>query len=100
MNALAAEGWDYQRSDILPSEERQGLTSTHTVYRSVLVFRRALAVEVTTAPEARAGVETQSTRPDMTQDDTAGGDVPRPFSARDDISDAAQDTTKSDRPQS
>ena len=78
----------------------QGLTSTHTVYRSVLVFRRALAVEVTTAPEARAGVETQSTRPDMTQDDTAGGDVPRPFSARDDISDAAQDTTKSDRPQS
>lgn len=42
INDLAAEGWDYLRSDILPSEERQGLTSTHTVYRSVLVFRRAV----------------------------------------------------------
>jgi len=42
MNALAAEGWDYLRADILPSEERQGLTSTQTVYRSVLVFRRAI----------------------------------------------------------
>lgn len=40
MNEHAAEGWEYQRSDILPSEERQGLTSSHTVYRSVLVFRR------------------------------------------------------------
>lgn len=40
MNALAAEGWEYLRADILPSEERQGLTSTQTVYRSVLVFRR------------------------------------------------------------
>ncbi len=42
MNTEAANGWEYQRSDILPSEERQGLTSSHTVYRSVLVFRRAL----------------------------------------------------------
>lgn len=40
MNELAAEGWEYLRADILPSEERQGLTSTQTVYRSVLVFRR------------------------------------------------------------
>ncbi len=40
MNEQAADGWEYQRSDILPSEERQGLTSSHTVYRSVLVFRR------------------------------------------------------------
>ena len=42
INALASEGWEYLRSDILPSEERQGLTSTHTVYRSILVFRRAI----------------------------------------------------------
>ena len=40
MNEQAAEGWEYYRADILPSEERQGLTSTQTVYRSVLVFRR------------------------------------------------------------
>ena len=41
MNELAADGWEYLRADILPSEERQGLTSSQTVYRSVLVFRRA-----------------------------------------------------------
>lgn len=42
MNLLARDGWEYLRADILPSEERQGLTSTQTVYRSVLVFRRAI----------------------------------------------------------
>lgn len=41
LNAQAAEGWEYLRSDILPSDERQGLTSTQTVYRTLLVFRRA-----------------------------------------------------------
>ncbi len=40
LNEMAAEGWIYHRSDILPSSERQGLTSSHTVYRSVLIFRR------------------------------------------------------------
>ncbi|MDR9394463.1 MAG: DUF4177 domain-containing protein [Roseovarius sp.] len=40
MNEMARDGWEYLRADILPSEERQGLASTHTVYRSVLVFRR------------------------------------------------------------
>lgn len=54
INALAAEGWAYLRSDILPSEERQGLTSSHTVYRSVLVFQRALS------PDAPAEDRTQS----------------------------------------
>jgi hypothetical protein len=49
INRMAREGWEYLRSDILPSEERQGLTSTHTVYRSVLVFRRARAAP---APDA------------------------------------------------
>lgn len=39
--AMGRDGWDYLRSDILPSEERHGLTSSQTVYRSVLVFRRA-----------------------------------------------------------
>src|SRR6056297_1394546 len=49
LNEMARDGWRYVRSDILPSEERQGLTSTTTVYRSVLVFERALAP--TRAPE-------------------------------------------------
>ncbi len=40
MNALAAEGWEYQRAETLPSLERSGLTSTTTEWRNVLVFRR------------------------------------------------------------
>lgn len=68
MNELAGEGWQYQRADILPSEERRGLRSAQTVYRSVLVFRRpvpeapmaefeidegeALEEDVTTAQQA------------------------------------------------
>ncbi|MEI4231525.1 hypothetical protein [Roseovarius sp. D22-M7] len=41
LNEMARDGWQYLRSDILPSVERQGLTSHQTVYRSVLVFCRA-----------------------------------------------------------
>ncbi|WP_397542295.1 DUF4177 domain-containing protein [Roseovarius salis] len=51
MNELAAQGWEYLRADILPSEERQGLASTQTVYRSVLVFRRGAEAE-SAAPAA------------------------------------------------
>ncbi|WP_412563490.1 DUF4177 domain-containing protein [Thalassobius sp. MITS945101] len=40
LNELAAEGWEFQRAETLPSEERQGLTSSVTNYRSLLVFRR------------------------------------------------------------
>lgn len=40
LNEMARGGWQYLRSDILPSVERQGLTSSHTVYRTVLVFQR------------------------------------------------------------
>lgn len=53
MNELGAEGWEYVRADTLPSVERAGLTSSHTIYRNLLVFRRPLA-----APgEAEAGAE-------------------------------------------
>ena len=43
MNDLGGDGWEFLRSETLPSEERQGLTSTQTVFRSVLVFRRPRA---------------------------------------------------------
>ena len=41
LNSMAAEGWEYLRADVLPSEERSGLTGRTTVYHNVLVFRRA-----------------------------------------------------------
>ncbi|VAW04599.1 hypothetical protein MNBD_ALPHA07-825 [hydrothermal vent metagenome] len=45
MNEMAAEGWHYLRSDMLPHEERQGLRSSQTTYRSVLVFCREISAE-------------------------------------------------------
>lgn len=43
MNELGAQGWEYQRTDTLPCEERQGLTGRTTNYQNMLVFRRARA---------------------------------------------------------
>ncbi|UYV38958.1 DUF4177 domain-containing protein [Rhodobacteraceae bacterium D3-12] len=43
MNEHGAEGWEYQRAETLPCDERQGLTGSHTVYRDMLVFRRPRA---------------------------------------------------------
>ena len=40
INQHAAEGWDYVRTDTLPSEERKGLTGKTTVFQNMLIFRR------------------------------------------------------------
>ena len=45
MNEHAVQGWEFVRAEVLPSDERQGLTSSHTVYRDLLVFRRPRAEE-------------------------------------------------------
>ncbi len=49
MNDLAADGWEYQRTDTLPCEQREGLMSKTTVYQNMLVFRRALPKAQTAA---------------------------------------------------
>jgi hypothetical protein len=46
MNELGGEGWEYQRTDTLPCEERVGLTGRATRFQNMLVFRRALAETV------------------------------------------------------
>lgn len=38
-----ADGWEYLRSDTLPSDERSGLATSVTTWRTVLVFRRPRA---------------------------------------------------------
>lgn len=40
MNSMAQDGWEFQRAETLPSEERAGLTGRKTVYHNMLVFRR------------------------------------------------------------
>lgn len=52
LNEMAAQGWEYQRAELLPSEERAGLTGSATNWRNVLIFRRAVPDEATTAPVA------------------------------------------------
>lgn len=42
MNDLGRDGWEYQRSDTLPCDERVGLTGSKTTFQTVLVFRRAI----------------------------------------------------------
>ena len=45
LNNMGAEGWEFQRAELLPSEERAGLTGSTTNWRNVMVFRRPVAVE-------------------------------------------------------
>lgn len=59
MNDLAVEGWEYQRTDTLPSEQREGFMSKTTVYQNMLVFRRALVSDVFEEGGAPAPAETQ-----------------------------------------
>lgn len=63
MNEMAAEGWEFQRAETLPSIERSGLTSSTTEWRHILVFRRpreddaaAFTPELLPAPEVAAPV--------------------------------------------
>ena len=57
LNDLAAQGWEFQRAELLPSEERAGLTGTATHWRNVLVFRRAVGQE---APVIIAAAQTET----------------------------------------
>lgn len=59
MNKMGVEGWEYQRADALPCDERVGLTGTKTAFQNMLVFRRPAPdvacelVETTTATPLR-----------------------------------------------
>ncbi|CAM3083223.1 DUF4177 domain-containing protein [Paracoccus nototheniae] len=56
LNRMATEGWEYLRADVLPSEERSGLTGRTTLYHNMLVFRRPLVIdpEVKRLPQPEA----------------------------------------------
>ena len=65
MNAEGADGWEYQRTDTLPCEERQGLTGRTTVFQNMLVFRREI-VKAVAEEEVPALIEdkTEETAPE------------------------------------
>ena len=69
MNDMAAQGWEYQRAETLPSEERSGLTSKTTVFRNMLIFRRALENDVDAVnPVLELAPEQDETDPDVIED--------------------------------
>ncbi|MBT9382564.1 DUF4177 domain-containing protein [Pseudooceanicola sp. CBS1P-1] len=92
MNELAAEGWEYQRAETLPQEERSGLTGSSTTYRNLLVFRRALSgspapgpqrapqLQTAPAPAAPAAAQQGSGAPTLTA--TRGEERPDPETPR------------------
>lgn len=78
INTLAADGWEYHRSDILPSEERQGLRSTQTIYRSVLIFRRLMPgndMPLAEMPDPAKPGSGKTEPPPLERPDTRGADT-------------------------
>ncbi|MHA6263921.1 DUF4177 domain-containing protein [Arenibacterium sp. CAU 1754] len=91
LNDMGSDGWEYLRAELLPSDERVGLTGSTTNWRNVLVFRRALSVDlvenifgdaVATAPVVAAASATadrnvadeDAFEADMTEDGKPAGD--------------------------
>ena len=70
LNQLAAEGWEYQRAELLPSEERSGLTGSTTNWRNLLVFRRPLPAGPEVLPETEAKAEVEAPAPASDSADT------------------------------
>ena len=71
LKAKVAEGWEYLRADLLPMEERAGITSKTVNYHTVLVFRREM-------DEARASMRTEETTAPARKSLAADRDTPPP----------------------
>jgi hypothetical protein len=80
LNELSSEGWEYCRSECLPSEERKGLTGKTVVQNHLLIFRRQKAEQL-----AEHVVGTDTVRPSF---------EPRP----DYVEPPAIDSPSADRP--
>lgn len=84
MNELGAEGWEYQRTDTLPVEERQGLTGKTTSFQNMLVFRRPTTTAQASVPIA-ALIEDHSQNQD---EEAATADV-----SKEDTADVSKDVS-------
>jgi hypothetical protein len=80
MNEYGAEGWEYVRTDTLPSEERTGFTGRTTVFQNMMVFRKLLAAAAPEAVQPAPALLTppEPTRPAAPQVAPAPPPVPMP----------------------
>jgi hypothetical protein len=97
MNDLGVEGWEYQRTDTLPVEERQGLTGKTTTFQNMLVFRRTLDAAAEEAPVIAALIEDQTVTPSepeplhLVEEASVETTIEDPVVAEDFIGDIADD---------
>lgn len=54
LNDMAEHGWEYQRAETLPSEERSGIASRQTLWHNVLIFRREIGGVAEAVPATAA----------------------------------------------
>lgn len=77
LNRMAEGGWEFVRAEMLPNEERSGLSKTTKEWRNLLIFRRE---RVAPAGMKRDGIDTAE--PAVTPEKTAGaGPVASPVAA-------------------
>lgn len=97
MNDLGVEGWEYQRTDTLPVEERQGLTGKTTTFQNMLVFRRTLDAAAEETPVIAALIEDQTVAPSepeplyLVEEASVETTIEDPVVAEDFIGDIADD---------
>lgn len=65
LNEVAAEGWEFWRSETLPSEERKGLTGTAVVENHLMIFRRPSAEALAEHPRGQETAPETSRSPDV-----------------------------------
>ena len=64
MNELGADGWEYQRAETLPCDERRGFTGRVETTQHVLVFRREREVAQPVAKGPTLGAALATPRAD------------------------------------
>ncbi|MFC3615560.1 DUF4177 domain-containing protein [Lutimaribacter marinistellae] len=68
LNEMGAAGWEFQRAELLPSDERSGLTGSVVNWRNVLVFRRPQDVEAAQPIASEDEPAVPAPAPDPAQD--------------------------------
>ena len=77
LNRMAEGGWEYVRAEMLPSEERSGISKTTREWRNLLIFRRervapgTMHADQVATPEAPAHPAVPVTPPAVTADPVA-----------------------------
>lgn len=76
LNEMGRDGWDYVRADVLPCDERVGLTGSKTSFQNMLVFRRLVDADAAEPAFRIMGAEPVATGPRLGSADAPSGPAP------------------------